>query len=215
MLALIVILRLLAPLLILRWPLTGVAASMALDAYDYQIIGSSFIGYHNYQVVDKLLDTYFLLIMGLTVRKWADARAKKIAYALIGWRLIGVIIFIGTGLEYVLFFFPNLFLDFYLFYALYTRWSRQSTLITSPAVAAAILVTMAIPKLVSEYTLHVSRLAGVSVPDWLQRFIALPQLSQMLLMALPSLTLLGYYVIVRRQPKADQLKIKSMGKPVS
>lgn len=205
-LAIILLLRIIVPFTILRWPLGGVVLCILVDAYDYETISQSFIGYHNYQYVDKFFDTYYLLFMAYKSLSWADRLAAKVSLSLVAYRVIGVLLFFVTGREYLLFFFPNLFLDFYLFYAVYVRLTGSNQLITSKLSLITIGGAILLPKLLSEYTLHVSRVAPIDLPPLMNAFYALPNITQTLMYMVPALLVLAWYVA-----KANRLNSKGSG----
>lgn len=195
-LMLILLIRLLLPLTILRWPLAGVGLCIIADTYDYGAMTQSFIGGHNYQYVDKLLDSYYQLFMAYKSYFWLDKRAVNVSLFLIFYRLFGVSLFFLTGQEYLLFFFPNLFIDFYLFYEIFRKISGSNILIRSKTMLIPIGVSLTVPKLMSEYTLHVSRIMEIQLPQTLQTFYALSEPVQMILYVMPALLVLILYATV-------------------
>lgn len=74
-LAIVLGLRLTVPLTILRWPLVGGLLAIAADTVDilfFQFFGfPSFIGYHE---LDKLLDTYYLILEVIVAQRWRAYR---------------------------------------------------------------------------------------------------------------------------------------------
>lgn len=160
----IVIIRLLGPLLILRRPLIGSVLAMLLDSLDFYILshlGWGFLlgpglEYHylnthldKYQLLDKLLDTYYLTLQVYTVRLWQDGGARALAYALFTWRVIGVAVFLFVPFEYLLLIFPNIFENVFLLCVLF----RQNTRL-EPAKMLVIMSVAVIQKLLQEYALH-------------------------------------------------------------
>lgn len=194
----ILLLRLLAPLAIMRLPLVGVGLCVLFDAYDYQIIGQSFIGFHNYQYVDKFLDTYFLLFMAYASRSWFDKMAFKLGLGLIAYRILGVLLFFVTGQEYLLVFFPNIFIDFYLFYLIFSRLSPEKPLLESNKILVLIMTSITAPKLLSEYSLHVSRVSPIPLPAVIETFYSLPEAAQLLLYFTPASMVLVWVVLRHR-----------------
>lgn len=177
-LIIVIIERLLAPLVVLVWPIPGIILSTLADGYDYGAITSSFIGQHNYQYVDKLLDAYYLVVIVVVSRRWADATAKKVLLSLFCYRLLGVTAFFITGREYLLFFFPNLIVDFFIFYVFYHYLSGQPNLIRRRSDIAKIIGVVILPKISSEFYLHVYRVLPLPIPQWLRDFYALPNWAQ-------------------------------------
>src|SRR5690554_3989273 len=107
----VVAVRLLLPLLILRFPLVGVLLCALVDVYDYHFIGGN--GW--YQHVDKLLDVYYLSFAAFTVLRWHDVIAKRIALWSYVYRIIGVALVILTDQRWLLVLFPNFFEPFFIF----------------------------------------------------------------------------------------------------
>ena len=148
-------LRLVIPLLILRYPLFGGVTAMVLDALDVVLIDSLGLGGFgaHYSELDKLLDSYYLTLELLVAVRWISAYARIPAIALYVYRLIGVIAFEVTDTRALLLVFPNLFENWWLyclfvarfFPALYPK-SVRSTWIP--------LFLLLIPKLGQEYLLH-------------------------------------------------------------
>jgi len=165
MAALIVIgLRLLVPLSILRWPLAGALASMLLDAVDVILVDAiaSVLGQPGefgplYAQIDKWLDLWYLSLELVVTRRWAEALVRQAAAGLFAWRLIGVILFEITASHPLLFTFPNLFENFYLYVLIVRRVAPRLEPRTRLQLAA-VLAVLLIPKLVQEYVLHVEEL---------------------------------------------------------
>lgn len=165
--AIIIALRLLVPLLIFRYPLAGGLAAMLLDGLDVVLIelipGGSF-GSH-YHTLDKLLDSYYLTIELIVALRWTSPYARLPAILLFAYRAIGVVLFEVTQRRLLLFIFPNLFENWWLYCVIVERfWSRvyprslRTTLIP--------LVLLLIPKMVQEYLLH---FAEAKPWDWIKR----------------------------------------------
>src|SRR6266508_2425776 len=83
-------LRLGVPLLILRYPLAGGLAAMALDGLDVVLIefipGGSFGGH--YHTLDKLLDSYYLSLELIVALRWKNPYARWPAIALFAYRAV-------------------------------------------------------------------------------------------------------------------------------
>ncbi len=152
---LIVVLRLIIPLAIFRWPLVGGVLALAADALD--IVLASLIdlgGLWNYHALDKLLDTYYLAIEAIVAQRWA-ALPRWTATALFGYRLTGVALFEVTDIRVFLFIFPALFENFYLFYAALRRFFPAYDL--TPRRLAVWLAVLLVPKMIQEYVIHYAR----------------------------------------------------------
>lgn len=151
----IIILRLVVPLSIFRYPLAGGIAAMLLDGLDVVLIelipGGSF-GDH-YHTLDKLLDTYYLTIELLVALRWKNPYAKWPAVALFAYRLIGVILFELTERRLMLFIFPNLFENWWLYVVIVARFFPRLVPRSALTVAVPLLILL-IPKMAQEYLLH-------------------------------------------------------------
>jgi hypothetical protein len=154
----VIALRVLVPLVIPRYPFWGVVACLLLDGGDVilvELFGSGGMGDHYHQL-DKILDLYYLAIAaGVAWFRWTERLPRLIAVALFGYRLVGVALFELTETRWLLFVFPNLFENWFVFvagrdlfkpgYAL-DSWRRCLTW----------LLILYIPKIGQEYLLHVA-----------------------------------------------------------
>ncbi len=156
----IVLIRLIIPLSIPRWPLLGGILSLVADALDivlatllnrYAHLG----GLWDYHQLDKYLDTYYLAIEAGVAQRWASL-PRWTATGLFGYRLIGVILFEVTDIRVFLFFFPAVFENFFLFYAALLQFFPQYDL--TPRRLGVWLVILLVPKMAQEYVLHYARL---------------------------------------------------------
>jgi|SRR3989344_1537358 len=156
----LILLRLLAPLFILRWPFFGMILAIFADNIDWMLTTfTTDADYNNYQRMDKLLDMYYLSLALYVSTNWKNVLAKHTSVLLFIYRSIGFILFEATQIRLLLFFFPNLFEFFYLFYQGY-----KSATDTYPKIAkhlTLILVPLLILKLIQEYSAHI-----VSLPPW-------------------------------------------------
>jgi hypothetical protein len=158
--------RLVVPLLILRYPLPGVFAAIVADALDGAIFsgvtGAPLDGYQNF---DKALDTYYLAITYIAIRRsWSDPVALRIAGALWYVRLAGVAAFSLTDERALLFLFPATFELFVIYYEVArSRWS-PARLSRRHLLAVAAVGWLAV-KLPQEYWIHV---AQGSTTEWLK-----------------------------------------------
>jgi hypothetical protein len=152
--------RLLVPLLIFRYPLPGILASLVLDGVD-QTVFQTFtdLPLHNYQSYDKALDIYYQSIAYIsTLRNWTNIDAVLIGRFLLFYRMFGVLVFeLAGGNRFLLLVFANTFEFYFIFYeAVRCRWdpavrSRRFWLWS----AAAIWVLIKLPQ---EYWIHVAQL---------------------------------------------------------
>jgi hypothetical protein len=193
-----ILIRLLLPMLILKRPFLGLILSALADAADYSILVNSPIGPHNYQYVDKLLDTYYLTFVMMIALQWKDEVVKNVAIALYAYRLFGVIMFLITGAEFTLFFFPNVFEYWALFYLLFQRLSKQDILIVNGWELAVILPALWIPKAIEEFALHVNRVVSFDAPFGIEQLINLPGFYQIPFYALLPLAVLAWKLTQQR-----------------
>lgn len=158
--AIVIALRLVLPLTILRWPLAGGVLALILDALDVVLVDAlaRAIGEPpefgpSYAQIDKWLDTYYLALELLMVRRWQEAIPRGTAILLFVWRLAGVIAFEVTGFRPLLLIFPNLFENLYLYVLIVRRWFPMLMPRTVPQVLLVLVVLM-VPKAVQEWVLH-------------------------------------------------------------
>lgn len=148
--------RFLVPLLIPRYPLPVLLASMILDAADrelFELVTSEPL--EGYQGYDKALDTFYLSIAMLAaLRNWASFPAVRIARFLLYYRLVGVALFELTGWRPLLVIFPNTFEYFFIVYELIVvRWSAaRLTGRRLLVLAAGIWLLVKLPQ---EYWIHI------------------------------------------------------------
>jgi hypothetical protein len=150
----VIILRLIAPGIILKWPLFGGLFCMILDALDVVIldlIGTG--GFSNYHSTDKYLDMVYLTTEFYVSLGWKNKLAKKTSIFLFGYRTIGVILFEITQLRIILFIFQNLFENFYLFYLASLKIFRKDVIKNKKNIFIVLIICL-IPKIPQEYMLH-------------------------------------------------------------
>src|SRR3954453_4158306 len=155
---LVVGLRFLVPLLIPRYPLPAVVASLVLDAVDQSVFQA--FGYNppHYQGYDKAMDVYYLAIAYVaTLRNWTSPSAYRVARFLYFYRLVGVTASELSGWRGLLLIFPNTFEYFFIAYEL-VRTQRDPCRYTLRFwiwVAAVIWVVVKLPQ---EWWIHVAQL---------------------------------------------------------
>lgn len=153
----VIALRLVVPLLILRKPLAGGIVAMLLDATDVVIVeffGPGGMGDH-YQNIDKGLDLWYLGLEAWVSLAWTERIPRLISVWLVGWRLAGVILFELSGWRALLFIFPNLFENWFLFVFIVWRFFPRVRLDTWRR-CLTWLAVLYVPKLGQEYLLHVA-----------------------------------------------------------
>lgn len=152
----VIVLRLLIPFTIFRWPLLGGLLAFTADIYDFVILNKfgwpGFLNSDIYQPIDKALDLYYFSFEALVAARWKDILARRTAVVLFLWRMVGIVIFELTGFRKALFFAPNIFEYFYLGFLSIKKINpaflmQKKWLIT-------ILVVIAVPKFILEYILH-------------------------------------------------------------
>ena len=160
----VIVLRLIVPVSIFRWPLAGGVASMVLDGLDVVLVDvlANLLGEEpgfgdTYQTMDKSLDIYYLSFELLVSLRWQLTLARNASIALFVYRVAGMVAFGLTGTRILLFVFPNLFENFYLYYLVATRFFPRLVPTTPRQLAVALLV-LYIPKLAQEYVLHFAEL---------------------------------------------------------
>lgn len=150
----VIIIRLIVPLAIFKWPLFGGILCLIIDALDVvilDIIGTG--GFSNYHSTDKYLDMVYLTSEAFVSLKWKNNLAKKAGLFLFGYRTIGFILFEITQIRVLLFIFQNLFENFYIFYLASLKILKKD-IIKSKFSLFIILVICLIPKIPQEYMLH-------------------------------------------------------------
>ncbi|MFQ6019383.1 MAG: hypothetical protein ACE5KW_01350 [Dehalococcoidia bacterium] len=152
----VILIRLIVPLSIFRWPLAGALASLVADNLD--VVLASLIdlgGLWNYHHLDKYLDTYYLGIAAIVALRW-EPLPRRISLFLFAYRLTGVALFQITGVRLFLFIFPGLFESFFIFYAALKQFA-PGYILTGRRLALW-LPLLFIPKLGQEYVIHSARL---------------------------------------------------------
>ena len=153
----VISLRLLVPLHIFKRPLAGGIAAMLLDALDVVIVelfGPGGMGDH-YHSIDKVLDMYYLSLELYVSLSWTERIPRLISIWLFAYRLVGVVLFEIVGSRWLLFVFPNLFENWFLFVLIVWRFFPRVNLNTWRT-AIMWLAILYIPKVLQEYLLHVA-----------------------------------------------------------
>ena len=150
--------RFLVPLLIPRYPLPAIIASLVLDGYDQTIFQAFGYDPPGYQSYDKAMDIYYLAIAYLaTMRNWGMLPAFRIGRALYFYRLGGVVAFELLQLRAMLLIFANTFEYFFIAYeAVRSRWSTMRFSFRWWLTAAALIWVFV--KLPQEYWIHIAQL---------------------------------------------------------
>lgn len=157
---LLLVLRLLIPLTIFKFPLFGALASALLDGLDWNTNLMADPDIHkNYSYYDRLLDFYYLGIEFYVLRKWKNVLVKRTAQILFVIRSLGIGLYLYGGPENFLVFFPNIFEVFFLFYLTTSLILRGEPKMSWGWVLITLLF-LGIPKLVQEYFMHTATLTG-------------------------------------------------------
>ena len=153
--AIVIALRILVPLLILRKNLTGGIIAMLLDGFDVIIIDVIKLGGFSghYHQIDKVLDTYYLALEAYVAWGWQNQFERLPSLILFGFRIIGVVLFELTQQRIVLFLFPNMFENWWLYVVAVRRWRPQWVPRSWRGVAIPMAILL-VPKMAQEYLLH-------------------------------------------------------------
>lgn len=148
-------LRFLIPLSIFRYAKLGILLSIIADLNDWKFLNvTTAQELVFYQSWDKTLDLYYQSIIFIVILKFKDHLFKKTAIILFGCRLLGVALFSLTQNSKFLFFFPNIFENFVIFYLLALAISKKDIVFTSKKMVLVALAFLSIPKLIHEYFMH-------------------------------------------------------------
>src|SRR3954466_236014 len=150
--------RFFVPLLIPRFPLPGVLASLVLDAADQSIFAAFNYDPPGYQGYDKAMDVYYLAIAYTsTLRNWTSPQAFEVSRFLYFYRLVGVTAFELTDWRPLLLIFPNTFEYFFIAYELVRtrRDPRRYAMRLWVWTAASIWVFVKLPQ---EWWIHIAKL---------------------------------------------------------
>ncbi len=162
----VIVLRLVVPFAILRYPLAGIAACMTLDTFDvvlvdilggHQGFGGGVIGYH---ALDKILDTYYLVFILMVALRWENTLARNTSIILFAYRFIGVVLFELTGQRALLLVFPNFFEYFVVFNLITQRFFPRFGLVQTSQLAMVFLI-IGVPQLLREFTYHYLKMSLV------------------------------------------------------
>jgi len=154
----VVAVRLLLPLLIPRYPLPAILASLVVDAADQTIFQAFGFDPPGYQGYDKAMDVYYLAIAYLaTLRNWTNTGAFEVSRFLYFYRLVGVVAFELSQVRALLLVFPNTFEYFFIAYeGVRSRWNPLRFALRWWIWAAALIWVFV--KLPQEWWIHVAQL---------------------------------------------------------
>ena len=149
-----VVIRIITPVFILRWPLGGMVVSVVADTLDVVVVAVIQSGtFNDYTSLDKLLDTYALGFAASVSLLWENKLARRTGTILFAYRLTGVLALALTGSRLALFLFPNIFELFYLYHMATVKWFPNIEVDRYQRLAVVLLL-LTLMKMVQEYVLH-------------------------------------------------------------
>src|SRR3989344_418370 len=161
------LIRICAALLIFKWPLFGILLSALLDGYDWDFLhNTKNFNYDLYQVWDKAMDITYLTVAILTVGRWKDNVAKKIAVFFYAFRASGLILYFIFQIKPLLFFFPNIFENFFIWHLIFMHISKNYIVSKSRLVWGVVILCIAIPKIIHEYVMHIKNVQLWHIVDF-------------------------------------------------
>lgn len=152
-----IIVRLLVPLSIPKFPLYGSIAAILADVFDvmvWEAMGVTNLS-EEYNRVDKWLDNYMYLIQGYAAWFWANKKARNMALGLLAYRTLGTILYEIFNQRILLLIFPNVFIFFFMYYVAYKHFTGKDPVKTTKALWLTVGI-LAIPKIAQEYLFHVA-----------------------------------------------------------
>jgi len=213
----VILARLLVPLLIPRWPLPAILASLIIDAVDQSVFqavapDADLTGYQTY---DKALDIYYLVIAYIsTLRNWTNPFALKMARFLIYYRLVGVVLFELSGIREILFIFPNTFEYFFIFYEAVRLFWDPRRMSRKVIIGATAFIWIFI-KLPQEWWINIAKLDLTDIVQedifgvpagtpWLETFAAKPWVVVVAVIAVIALIYAAYWLMKNKLPPRDR-----------
>ena len=150
----LLVIRFILPFFIFCFPVATVLFSYFIDTVDGDLL-ESFVGLQRktYQKYDKLLDSWWLIFIIVYIY------FNNIPYS--GWflglflyRMIGVLLVMINGSEWLLFVFPNMFEMFFTIYLFFPQWLDCE--VGSFRTFLPLFVIITVIALVKEYWLHIA-----------------------------------------------------------
>lgn len=157
----VILIRLIVPLSMLRYPLLGVFLSIIADISDvllFEYFGKA-LGDKYYHSFDKIFDLYYLTIALYVSRQFKDKLAKKILTILYFWRFAGVMLFsifayFGEIIRPIMVFAPNIFEYYFIAYLIILKFNKKFKLDKKSAII--LLLVVGIPKVIHEIIFHLA-----------------------------------------------------------
>ena len=153
LIALIILLKILIPALMLKFPFLGLWGNYFLDVVDGDILLSLGMSDSTYQIIDKSMDLIsyiFMLILGL---RWS---IRKTVIILFTYRIIGQILYFITGNELIFFYFQNFLEPLMMIYALilFKQKDEKKAYLTYKKHVILVWAIVLIYKIWNEWYLH-------------------------------------------------------------
>ena len=124
------------------------------------------LNYTIYAPIFVIAGFFFAFLISL---KWENILVKRVATFLFLWRSLGVILFSLTNFRIFLFFFPNLFEFFYLYYLISKGYFPRLLPDSFPKLLISLIVLGTL-KLFEEYFLHLRELKLAEIINLLTPF---------------------------------------------
>lgn len=159
-LGIVILLRGLLPFIVFKWPFWGGISLILADMSDvmiFQAFGSGPLQGEHYHNFDKFFDSFYLFFEFLVVWRWKNTLMRRAGKILFIWRMIGFAVFeisslFGVPLRVVFLIAPNIFENFYLFWAFMLRYKPKFKITYMRLIV--ILLAVGIPKIAQEYVMH-------------------------------------------------------------
>jgi hypothetical protein len=166
--------RVLGSMPVLRWAFAGAFAAILIDFGDLFLRNLIDLGgVRDYQRFDKFLDLVYMGTFARVAAGWSGL-GRRIAMALLAFRMAGFVAFELSGSRSLLLAFPNVFEFWFVFMAGWRQWRGPDV---GPRAAALALPTVTALKLFQEYALHEAK--------WLDDFTAVEAVEAIWDMLLP------------------------------
>jgi len=153
------LIRLILPLSILFSEFWGILFTIvfadSLDVVYLDLLGVTDFSFYNH--MDKFFDTYFYCVIAFQALKWKNAIAKRTVVLLLGYRMIGVILYLFVSWRPLLLIFPNVFLTYVVVYLFFLQILKKD-IVKCWRSNLVLLLALTIPKLIQEYLFHVAEI---------------------------------------------------------